>query len=115
MALKGLILYGQNKKTEGFEWCKKGVATDFFSYLTWQCLGMLYRAEKNYLEAAKCYRKAVSMDTEKANELVNLRDLSVLEIQTRDVAGFVVSVDCLKKKQKKFTNHFCLFVFSLKF
>lgn len=91
MGLKGLILYAQNKKTEGFDWVKKGIANDYSSYLCWQCYGMLHRAEKNYGEAAKCFRRAVSLDADKSNELTNLRDLSVLEIQTRDITGFVVS------------------------
>jgi tetratricopeptide (TPR) repeat protein len=47
---------------------------------------LLYRADQNYSEAIKCYRNAVRFDPQ--NQQI-LRDLATLQVQVRDLAGFV--------------------------
>lgn len=46
---------------------------------------MLYRSDRNYLEAIKCHLNALRHDKE---NLQILRDLSLLQIQMRDLRGY---------------------------
>jgi N-alpha-acetyltransferase 15/16, NatA auxiliary subunit len=50
--------------------------------------GLLHRADRNYLEAIKAYKQALRIDQE---NLQILRDLSLLQIQMRDLSGFAVT------------------------
>lgn len=47
---------------------------------------LLYRSDRNYDEAIKCYKNALRQDKD---NLQILRDLAQLQVQMRDVAGFV--------------------------
>ena len=47
----------------------------------------LFRSDKKYEEAIKCYRNALKWDKD---NLQILRDLSLLQIQTRDLDGYKV-------------------------
>ena len=47
--------------------------------------GLIYRSERNYPEAIKAYKQALRIDP---NSLQILRDLSLLQIQIRDLSGF---------------------------
>jgi peptide alpha-N-acetyltransferase len=48
----------------------------------------LHRGDRNYNEAIKAYKQALRID---ADNLQILRDLSLLQIQMRDLSGFVVT------------------------
>ncbi len=50
--------------------------------------GLLYRSDRNYNEAIKAYKQALRIDPE---NLQILRDLSMLQIQMRDLSGFEVT------------------------
>ena len=56
--------------------------------MCWHVYGLLHRADRNYLEAIKAYKQALRIDHD---NLQILRDLSLLQIQMRDLAGFVVT------------------------
>lgn len=58
------------------------------SHVCWHVYGLLHRADRNYPEAIKAYKQALRIDP--AN-LQILRDLSLLQVQMRDVSGFVVT------------------------
>lgn len=49
---------------------------------------MLYRADRNYNEAIKAYKQALRIDTD---NLQILRDLSMLQVQMRDLEGFAAT------------------------
>lgn len=51
--------------------------------------GLLQRSDKKYDEAIKCYRNALKLDKD---NLQILRDLSLLQIQMRDLEGYRVSI-----------------------
>lgn len=55
----------------------------------WHVYGLLQRSDKKYDEAIKCYRNALKWDKD---NLQILRDLSLLQIQMRDLEGYRVSV-----------------------
>uniref|UniRef100_A0A8C4E5Y6 N-alpha-acetyltransferase 15, NatA auxiliary subunit a n=1 Tax=Dicentrarchus labrax TaxID=13489 RepID=A0A8C4E5Y6_DICLA len=53
--------------------------------LSWHVYGLLQRSDKKYDEAIKCYRNALKWDKD---NLQILRDLSLLQIQMRDLEGY---------------------------
>ena len=53
----------------------------------WHVYGLLQRSDKKYDEAIKCYRNALKWDKD---NLQILRDLSLLQVQMRDLEGYRV-------------------------
>ena len=86
LAMKGLILNCMDKKTEAYELVRKGVKQDIKSHVCWHVYGLLYRSDREYLQAIKCYRGALRHDKD---NIQILRDLSLLQVQMRDLPGFV--------------------------
>eukprot|EP00038_Savillea_parva_P024960 m.45623 g.45623 ORF g.45623 m.45623 type:complete len:863 (+) comp6675_c0_seq1:47-2635(+) len=86
LALKGLTLNCLNRKEEAYKLVKKGISNDMKSHVCWHVYGLLYRSDKDYGQAIKCYRKALHFDPDNSQIL---RDLSLLQIQMRDLDGFL--------------------------
>jgi peptide alpha-N-acetyltransferase len=80
LAMRGLILTNMDKREEGWENVRRGVRLDLKSHLCWHVYGMLYRTDKNWEEAMKCYIRALSFDP--SNQVI-LRDLAVIQSQLR--------------------------------
>ncbi|XP_046854398.1 N-alpha-acetyltransferase 15, NatA auxiliary subunit-like [Xenia sp. Carnegie-2017] len=85
LAMKGLILNCLGRKEEAFEFVKKGLRNDLTSHVCWHVYGLVQRAYRKYEEAIKCYRNALKFDKE---NLQILRDLSLLQVQMRDLEGY---------------------------
>lgn len=85
LAMKGLILNCMGKKEEAYEFVRKGLRNDLTSHVCWHVYGLLQRSEHKYDEAIKCYRNALKYDKD---NITILRDLSLLQIQMRDLKGF---------------------------
>eukprot|EP00123_Amoebidium_parasiticum_P017809 comp23996_c0_seq1/m.42678 comp23996_c0_seq1/g.42678 ORF comp23996_c0_seq1/g.42678 comp23996_c0_seq1/m.42678 type:complete len:829 (-) comp23996_c0_seq1:215-2701(-) len=85
LAMKGLMLNCLNKKEEAYAFVRLGLRHDLKSHVCWHVYGLLYRSDKNYDEAIKCYRNALRIDKD---NMQILRDLSLLQIQMRDLEGF---------------------------
>ncbi|KAI9912420.1 hypothetical protein PsorP6_005219 [Peronosclerospora sorghi] len=85
MAMKGLTLNCMGRKDEAYEFVKNGLRHDLRSHVCWHVFGLLYRSDRNYKEAIKCYRNAIRIDPE---NLQILRDLYLLQVQMRDLKGF---------------------------
>lgn len=64
----------------------------FLNLIGWHVYGLLQRSDKKYDEAIKCYRNALKLDKD---NLQILRDLSLLQIQMRDLEGYRVSTSFL--------------------
>ena len=94
LAMKGLMVNCMGRKDEAYELVRKGLKNDLQSHVCWHVFGLLQRSEKKYDEAIKCYRNALKWDK---NNVQILRDLSLLQIQMRDLEGFRVSgeITCL--------------------
>lgn len=56
--------------------------------MCWHVYGLLHRADRNYNEAIKAYKQALRIDDD--NHQI-LKDLSLLQIQMRDLSGFEVT------------------------
>ncbi|KAL2608858.1 hypothetical protein R1flu_027431 [Riccia fluitans] len=86
LAMRGLTLNCMDRKAEAYELVRRGVKNDLKSHVCWHVYGLLYRSDREYREAIKCYRNALRIDPE---NIQILRDLSLLQAQMRDMAGFV--------------------------
>jgi len=108
LCMKGLILnmtsskpgdQGGTKK-DAVDLVKLGLMKDMRSHVCWHVYGLIYRSERNYNEAIKAYKQALRIDND---NLQILRDLSLLQIQMRDLDGFACtrhSILTLKPNQK---------------
>ncbi|KDO25758.1 hypothetical protein SPRG_09056 [Saprolegnia parasitica CBS 223.65] len=85
LAMKGLTLNCMGKKEEAYEFVRQGVKRDLKSHVCWHVYGLLYRSDRNYAEAIKCYRQALRIDPDNAQIL---RDLYLLQVQMRDLKGY---------------------------
>uniref|UniRef100_A0A0K8RSI2 N-alpha-acetyltransferase 16, NatA auxiliary subunit-like n=1 Tax=Crotalus horridus TaxID=35024 RepID=A0A0K8RSI2_CROHD len=85
LAMKGLTLNCLGKKEDAYEFVRKGLRNDVKSHVCWHVYGLLQRSDKKYDEAIKCYRNALKLDKD---NLQILRDLSLLQIQMRDLEGY---------------------------
>ncbi|KAI1320538.1 N-alpha-acetyltransferase 16, NatA auxiliary subunit [Mortierella claussenii] len=86
LAMKGLFYNHLDKKEEAYEFVKKGLRHDLKSHICWHVFGLLYRSDKNYEEACKCYVNALKFDKE---NIQILRDLSLLQMQMRTLDGYI--------------------------
>lgn len=71
--------------------------------MCWHVYGLLQRSDKKYDEAIKCYRNALKW--EKDNIQI-LRDLSLLQVQMRDLDGYKVFI--IKKFKRAGINLFLI-------
>ncbi|KAG6669387.1 N-terminal acetyltransferase A complex auxiliary subunit NAA15-like [Carya illinoinensis] len=86
LAMKGLTLNCMDRKSEAYELVRQGLKNDLKSHVCWHVYGLLYRSDREYREAIKCYRNALRIDPD---NIEILRDLSLLQAQMRDLTGFV--------------------------
>ncbi|KAB1218605.1 N-alpha-acetyltransferase 16, NatA auxiliary subunit [Morella rubra] len=86
LAMKGLTLNCMDRKTEAYDLVRQGLKNDLKSHVCWHVYGLLYRSDREYREAIKCYRNALRIDPD---NIEILRDLSLLQAQMRDLSGFV--------------------------
>ncbi|KAF0695761.1 Aste57867_13451 [Aphanomyces stellatus] len=85
LAMKGLTLNCMGKKEEAYEYVRQGVKLDLKSHVCWHVYGLLYRSDRNYAEAIKCYRQALRIDPD---NIQILRDLYLQQVQMRDLRGY---------------------------
>ena len=84
-AMKGLILNCLGRKEEAYDNVRRGLTNDLRSHVCWHVFGLLQRSDKQYAEAIKAYRNALKWDKD---NIQILRDLSLLQIQMRDLEGY---------------------------
>ncbi|OMJ21562.1 N-alpha-acetyltransferase 16, NatA auxiliary subunit [Smittium culicis] len=81
MSLKGLFLFNLGKKEEGYTWVKDGLKANIMSPISWHIYGLVYRADKKYPDAIRCYLQALKRDPD---NLQIYRDLAFLQAQSRN-------------------------------
>ena len=57
LAMRGLILRYMDRKDEAVENIKKGLMHNMMSHVCWHVYGLVHRADRNYMEAIKCYKQ----------------------------------------------------------
>lgn len=85
LCMKGLTLSYLDRKEEAYDLVRKGLKHDLKSHVCWHVFGLLYRQDRDYHEAVKCYRNALRIEPD---NIQILRDLSLLQIHRRDLTGF---------------------------
>lgn len=88
LAMKALIMNSQGKTEEAFALGKVALQCDMKSHICWHVYGLLYRAVKNFEEAIKAYKFALRLEPD---SIQIARDLALLQVQTRDYEGYLVS------------------------
>ncbi|KAG2439621.1 hypothetical protein HXX76_004973 [Chlamydomonas incerta] len=112
LAMKGLCLRllapdnDKEKKEEAYELVRKGVKCDLKSHVCWHVYGLMYRHDREYKEAVKCYLNALRIDKE---NIQILRDLALLQIQLRDLPGFVDTRHALLTAKPSNRSHWITF------
>lgn len=90
LAMRGLIVRsmddGHEHNEEAHALVKRGIECHPESHVCWHVMGLVWRAERNHVESAKCYAQALRLDPD--NSLI-LKDLSVVHLQTRNMEAFV--------------------------
>ncbi|CEQ41002.1 SPOSA6832_02667, partial [Sporobolomyces salmonicolor] len=86
LCMKGLFLCCLDRKPEGYDLVKLGVKNDMGSHIVWHVYAIVLRADKNFDEALKCYKKACEIEKDSLNLLT---DLSTLTIHLRHYADYV--------------------------
>jgi peptide alpha-N-acetyltransferase len=86
LAMKGLLHKYTGDTEKGYELVKLGVRNAVRSHICWHVYGLIYRSDQNYKEAIKCYLNALRINP--GNSRIEM-DLSWLQIQMRDIPGFV--------------------------
>ncbi|GAB5371202.1 hypothetical protein AAMO2058_001559100, partial [Amorphochlora amoebiformis] len=74
-----------NRKGEAEQFAKKGLFANLKSHVCWHVYGLIHRSERRYQDAIKCYQNALKYDKD---NLLILKDLSMLQIQRKDHDGF---------------------------
>lgn len=84
MAMKGLFQSNLGRKEEGLELVRQALKLNLKSHVCWHVYGLLYRADRNYEEALKCFRNALRFHPDNSQIM---RDLAVLQTQMRQYAA----------------------------
>lgn len=87
LAMKGLTLNNLGKKEEAYDCAKRGLKNALQSPVCWHVYGLLQRSDHKYDDAIRCFRNALKWSKDKEN-LQIVRDLSLLQIQMRDLEGY---------------------------
>jgi peptide alpha-N-acetyltransferase len=61
-AMKGLLLNCLGNKEEAQELIRLGLRYNLKSHVCWHVYGLFHRADRNYVEASKCYLNALKID-----------------------------------------------------
>ena len=106
--MKGLILNSMGKKEEALENIRSGIKNNITSHVVWHVYGLYQRSDRKYDEAIKAYKRALQCEKD---SLTILRDLSLLQIQMRDLEGYKVRLNCERElihshtSRKRVTNY----------
>ncbi|GAA6015450.1 hypothetical protein JCM8202_002475 [Rhodotorula sphaerocarpa] len=77
LCMKGIFYCCTDRKDEGYELVKRGVKNDMGSHIVWHVYALCLRADKNFEEAFKCYKKACEIEKDSLNLLNDLSSLAV--------------------------------------
>jgi N-alpha-acetyltransferase 15/16, NatA auxiliary subunit len=100
--MKGLFLFNTGLQAEGLACCKEAISINLKSELVWHSYGLMHRSLRDYREAVRCYNQALRIQP---NNQQILRDLAVLQLQTRDFAGHAKTRFRLLKDKNKVINN----------
>ncbi|KAI5478629.1 hypothetical protein MNV49_004771 [Pseudohyphozyma bogoriensis] len=100
LAMRGLLLANAHpdRKAEGYDLIKEGCRKDVGSHIVWHVLGLLYRSDKNFEEALKCYTQANRIERDSLNIL---GDMATLTIHLRHYDAYVDARQAILRMQPR--------------
>eukprot|EP01080_Neovahlkampfia_damariscottae_P005221 gene5221-8833_t len=103
LAMKGLIFHSQDNKEEGYKLVKQSLKeSKLGSYVCWNVYGMMWKTDRNYTQAAKCY---VNVSKLLKDNLNILKDLANMQCQCRDFKGLVATREKILHLKPSVTIH----------
>ena len=103
LGFKALLVGSYPERKQGaFELCKAGLKADIKSYLCWHVYATLYKNDRNYEQAAKCFAQALRIDPQ---NLGATRELTSVQLQLRDYEGLVNSATALLGLRSNVRSH----------
>lgn len=106
LAFKSLIVSNYpERRQEAHDLAKAAIRADIKSHTCWHVYGLLHRADRDYPQAAKCYRQAMRIDP--AN-LSICRDLCYIELQLRDTESLIATAEKVLRDKPNTRNHWML-------
>ncbi|KWU43445.1 N-terminal acetyltransferase A, auxiliary subunit [Rhodotorula sp. JG-1b] len=108
LCMKGIFYCCTDRKEQGYELVKRGVKNDMGSHIVWHVYALCLRADKNFEEAFKCYKKACEIEKDSLNLL---NDLSTLAVHLRHYDDYLaVRLQILKSQPRMRRNWLALAV-----
>ncbi|KAM0786902.1 hypothetical protein ACM66B_002326 [Microbotryomycetes sp. NB124-2] len=98
LAMRGIFLTCLGRKPEGYSLVKRGIANDPGSHIVWHVYALVLRADKNFEEAFKCYKKATQIEPESLS-LIN--DLAMLAVHLRHYDEYAAARLLILKAQPR--------------
>ncbi|KAI9324644.1 NMDA receptor-regulated protein 1-domain-containing protein [Zopfochytrium polystomum] len=86
VSMKALFLCHLERRAESHELINKAIRLEISNPVCWHVYGLIYRAEKNYEQAVRCYAQAMRLDKDNAQIY---RDHAMMQIQIRNYEAFV--------------------------
>lgn len=107
LAMKGINLFClyPERRTEAHDIAKAALKADMQSHMCWHVFGILHKSDRDYPQAAKCYLNALKWDPENLNLF---RELSNIQMQTRDVKGLVETASKMLSLKSNNRNNWML-------
>ena len=87
--MKGLIFHSEKKIEEGYNLVKQSLKeSKLGSYVCWNVYGIMWKTDRNYIQAAKCF---VNVSKLQKDNMQILKELSNLQCQCRDFKGLILT------------------------
>jgi len=103
-SMKALNLNALNRKKEAYVQAREGLKVDVRNQVCWHALGSLYRSDRKWLDAAKCFENAL-LNYHQGDKNQLLREIASVHIQNRSYDAFVkISYSILREKQTNQSN-----------
>eukprot|EP01125_Pyxidicula_operculata_P015042 TRINITY_DN5083_c0_g1_i2.p1 TRINITY_DN5083_c0_g1~~TRINITY_DN5083_c0_g1_i2.p1 ORF type:complete len:764 (+),score=191.92 TRINITY_DN5083_c0_g1_i2:34-2325(+) len=88
LAFKALVHNEMNQKKDAMSCIRKALKNDITNQKCWQIQAMIYRSDRNYLDAAKCYENSL-LHMPKESSAHAMRDLALMHVQNRNYDAYL--------------------------
>lgn len=94
-----------DRRQEAHDLAKAAIRADIKSHTCWHVYGLLHRNDRDYEQAAKCYRQAMRIDP---TNLGISRDLCYIEMQLRDISSLISTAEKVLSTKSNMRNHWMM-------
>ncbi len=114
LAIKALVHKVFYEKEQAIEFAKKGALAGKNSHFCWRALGLVYKDAWDSKSAVGAYKKALACPKDDENQWdQTMRDLSVAQLQIRDLEGFAATRKALLDKKPTVPSYWLGYILAL--